>query len=167
MQLEEARQKFIEAWGAMGSSWGVTRTMAQIHALLLVKDEPLSSDDIMKHLHISRGNVNTNVRMLLDWGLAHKKAIAGDRKDYFVGEKDMSRVIKNIIVARKKRELEPMLRLLEDLETVEEDSPEAEEFRKVVKDLKLYSHKADAALAALIKVDSNWFFSTFLGMIKK
>lgn len=166
MELQEGKDRFIEAWGALGSSWGVTRTMAQIHALLLVANEPLSTDDIMEKLHISRGNVNTNTRMLLDWGLAHKKLIPGERKEFFVGEKDMSKVIKNIIVARKKRELEPMLRLLDDLTGVEGSDAEAEEFRHVIQDLKLYSHKADSALAALVKVDSNWFFSTFLTMIK-
>ena len=166
MQLQEGQAKFIEAWGALGSSWGVTRTMAQIHALLLVTSEPLSSDDVMERLQISRGNVNTNMRMLVDWGLAHKKLIPGERKEFFVAEKDMSKVVKSIVIARKKRELEPMLRLLDELGGVEGQSDDAEEFRQVIGDLKLYSHKADSALAALVKVDSNWFFSTFLSMIK-
>ena len=166
MELQEGRERFIEAWGALGSSWGVTRTMAQIHALLLISSDPLSADDIMDALQISRGNVNTNTRMLLDWGLVHKKLIPGERKEFFIGEKDMSTVVKNIIIARKKRELEPMLRLLDDLTGVQGESDEAREFRHVVRDLKLYSHKADSALDALVKVDSNWFFSTFLSMIK-
>lgn len=166
MHLEEGRDKFIEAWGALGSSWGVTRTMAQIHALLLVSSDPMSSDDVMEQLKISRGNVNTNMRTLVEWGLAYKKLIPGERKEYFVAEKDMSKVVKSIVIARKKRELEPMLRLLDELTGVEGQTAEAEEFREVVKDLKLYSHKADSALDALVKMDSNWFFSTFLSMIK-
>lgn len=166
MHLEEGKDKFIEAWGALGSSWGVTRTMAQIHALLLVSSDPMSSDDVMEQLKISRGNVNTNMRTLVEWGLAYKKLIPGERKEYFVAEKDMSKVVKSIVIARKKRELEPMLRLLDELTGVEGQTAEAEEFREVVKDLKLYSHKADSALDALVKMDSNWFFSTFLSMIK-
>jgi DNA-binding transcriptional regulator GbsR (MarR family) len=166
MELAEGRAKFIEAWGTFGSSWGVTRTMAQIHALLLVSNEPLCSDDIMGALQISRGNVNINTRMLLDWNLVHKKLIPGERKEFFVAEKDMSKMVKNIIIARKKRELEPMLHLLDDLSNVEGESPESKEFREVIQDLRLYSHKADSALAALVKVDSNWLFSTFLTMIK-
>lgn len=166
MQLQEGKERFIEAWGALGSSWGVTRTMAQIHALLLVSTVPLSSDDVMEQLQISRGNVNTNMRMLVDWTLVHKKLIPGERKEFFVAEKDMSKVIKSIVIARKKRELEPMLRLLDELTEVEGKNDDAEGFRQVVKDLKLYSNKADSALDALTKVDSNWFFSTFLKMIK-
>jgi len=140
--------------------------MAQIHALLLVSTEPLSSDDVMEQLRISRGNVNTNMRMLVDWTLVHKKLIPGERKEFFVAEKDMSKVVKSIVIARKKRELEPMLRLLDELTEVEGSDKDAEGFRHVVKDLKLYSNKADSALDALVKVDSNWFFSTFLSMIK-
>lgn len=166
MHLEEGRERFIEAWGALGSSWGVTRTMAQIHALLLVSSEPKSSDDVMAELQISRGNVNTNMRMLVDWGLAYKKLIPGERKEFFIAEKDMAKVIKSIVIARKKRELEPMLRLLDELTGVEGQEEEAEDFRRVIKDLKLYSHKADSALDTLVKMDSHWFFSTFLSMIK-
>ncbi len=166
MELQEGKEKFIEAWGALGSSWGVTRTMAQIHALLLIANDPLSTDDIMEQLQISRGNVNTNTRNLLDWGLVHKKLIPGERKEFFIGEKDMSKVVKNIVIARKKRELEPMLHLLDELTGVEGRTDEAEEFRGVIRDLKVYSYKADSALAALVKADSNWFFSTFLTMIK-
>ncbi|WP_231915339.1 GbsR/MarR family transcriptional regulator [Lewinella sp. 4G2] len=140
--------------------------MAQIHALLLVSSDPQSSDDVMEELKISRGNVNTNMRTLVEWGLAYKKLIPGERKEYFIAEKDMSKVVKSIVIARKKRELEPMLRLLDELTGVEGRTAEADEFREVVKDLKLYSHKADSALDALVKMDSNWFFSTFLSMIK-
>ena len=166
MELQEGKDRFIEAWGTLGSSWGVTRTMAQIHALLLVTSDPMSSDEVMEELQISRGNVNTNMRTLIDWGLVHKKLIPGERKEFFVAEKDMSKVIKSVVIARKKRELEPMLRLLDELTGVEGQDQEAQEFRHVIKDLKFFSHKADSALDALVKVDSNWFFSTFLSMIK-
>ena len=166
MDLQTGKAKFIQTWGQMGSSWGVTRTMGQIHALLLVSTDPLSADDVMAELGISRGNVNTNMRMLVDWGLAHKQNVPGERREFFVGEKDMSKVIKSVIVARKKRELEPLIQLLEEIKRVEGPEEETEEFRRVIGDLNLYSRKADAALDALARADSHWLFSTFLNMIK-
>ena len=166
MKLQEGKEKFIEAWGTLGTSWGITRTMAQIHALLLIASEPLSADDIMQHLQISRGNVNTTTRTLLDWGLVHKKLFPGERKEFFVAEKDTPTMVRNIIIARKKRELEPMLLLLDDLSGTEGESQDAEEFRRVIKELKLYSYKADSVLETLIGVDATWLFSTFLTMIK-
>lgn len=166
MTLEEGKEKFIQSWGALGSSWGINSTMAQIHALLLVSPEALSADEVMEALQISRGNVNMNLRALIDWGLAHKELKTGERREYFVAEKDMWEVVKNIITQRKKRELEPMLKVLDDIAQVEDDSPEAKEFTEVIRDIKLFSSKADSTLDTLIKADSNWFVGTFMKMIK-
>ena len=166
MTLEEGKEKFIQSWGALGSSWGINRTMAQIHALLLVSPEALCADDIMEELQISRGNVNMNLRALIDWGLVYKELKTGERREYFVAEKDMWEVVKNIIVQRKKKELEPMLRVLDDLAKVDEDSPEAKEFAEVIRDIKLFSSKADSTLDTLTRADSNWFVGTFMKMIR-
>ena len=166
MELKEAREKFIQSWGALGSSWGINRTMAQIHALLLISAEALSAEDIMEELQISRGNANMNIRALIDWGLVHKELKTGQRKEFFVAEKDMSTIIKNIIIQRKKRELEPMLKLLDELSIVEGETPDAKSFSRVVKDIKLFSNKADSTLDTLIKADSNWLVGTFLNLIK-
>ncbi|MDB5284737.1 MAG: transcriptional regulator, partial [Bacteroidota bacterium] len=97
MKLDEAKQNFVEAWGTLGTNWGINRTMAQIHALLLVSDEPLSTDEIMEKLDISRGNTNMNMRALIDWGLAERKVKLGERMEFFVGEKDIWRVAVKII----------------------------------------------------------------------
>lgn len=166
MDYLEGKSKFIQAWGTLGSSWGISRTMAQIHAMLLLSAEPQSADDIMEGLQISRGNANMNIRALIDWQLVYKELKPGERREYFVAEKDMAKVVKSIVIQRKKRELEPMLRVLDELTGVEGDEAEAEAMRTVIKDLKLFSHKADSALDALVKADSNWFFSTFLSMIR-
>ena len=121
MKLVEAKAEFINQWGILGSQWGINRTMAQVHALLLVAAQPLSTDDIMEQLNISRGNANMNIRELIDWQLVQKTLIAGDRKEYFTAEKDIWKVATQIIKERKKRELEPMLKLLDQLEEVDGD----------------------------------------------
>lgn len=166
MDLTEGREKFIQSWGAFGSNWGINRTMAQIHALLLLAHEPLCAEDIMEELQISRGNANMNIRALVDWGLVHKELKSGERKEFFVAEKDMWLVVKKIIIQRKKKELEPMIRVLEEMSGIQTKDPASEEFKKIVSELKLFSSKADATLDALIKSDSNWLFSTFLNFIK-
>lgn len=166
MNYTEGKEKFIQAWGTLGSSWGISRTMAQIHALLLLSNESISADDIMEELQISRGNANMNIRALIDWQLVYKELKPGERREFFVAEKDMAKVVKSIVIQRKKRELEPLLRILDELSSVEGEEPASVEFRAVVKDLKLFSNKADSALDALVKADSNWFFSTFLSMIR-
>jgi DNA-binding transcriptional regulator GbsR (MarR family) len=166
MTLDEGKQKFLQSWGALGSSWGITRTMAQIHALLLISPEALSADEIMEELKISRGNANMNIRGLIDWGLVHKELKPGERKEFFVAEKDMWEVVKCIITQRKKRELEPMIKVLDELSSVEQTNAESEAFVSIIRDIKLFSSKADSTLESLTKSDSNWFVGTFMKLIK-
>ena len=166
LSLLEGKTKFIESWGTIGSNWGINRTMAMIHALLLISPEPLNAEEVMQELSISRGNANMNLRALIDWNLVYKALKSGERKEYFTAEKDMYKVIKAVIVQRKKRELEPLLRVLDELSTVRGDSPEEREFQEVVKDIKLFSTKADSTLESLISSNADWFVSTFLKMSK-
>jgi len=166
MTTQEKKDKFVQSWGSIGSNWGINRTMAQIHALLLVSSKPLSAMEIKNELQISVGNANMNIRALIDWGLVHKELIPGQRKEFFVAEKDMWEVVKRVVIQRKKKELEPILRLLNDVGNVEAKDKEEEEFAKVIKDLELYSNKVDSTLDRLINADSNWFVGTFMKMIR-
>ncbi len=166
MEFLEGKEKFIQSWGALGSNWGINRTMAQIHALLLISPESLCAEDIMEELKISRGNANMNIRALIDWGLVHKELKTGQRKEFFVAEKDMWTIVKNIISQRKKRELEPMLKLLDELSSVEGTDENSEEFSKMIKEIKLFSNKADSTLDRLVKAEPNWFVGTFMKLIK-
>lgn len=165
MQLEEAKQKFIQAWGTLGTNWGINRTMAQVHALMLVSPEPLSAEDIMDYLQISRGNANMNLRALIDWGLVYKELKPGERREYFVGEKDMWQVIRQIIIHRKKKELEPVLKFLAEVEEVEGDEEERQEFLEMMQNIQLFSQKADRTLDKLVKSDANWLMTTFMKML--
>jgi DNA-binding transcriptional regulator GbsR (MarR family) len=167
MEWQEGKDKFLQAWGTLGTSWGINRTMAQIHALMMISPRALSADEVMEELQISRGNANMNIRALMDWGLVYKELRAGDRREYFVAEKDMWKVVRQIILNRKKKELEPMLKILDEISSINEnESEEAKALAKAVNDIKLFSSKADATLDMLIKADSNWFVGTFMKMIK-
>lgn len=166
MEFLEARERFIQAWGTLASDWGVNRTMAQVHALLMISPDPLCAEDIMEQLQISRGNANMNIRALIDWGLVHKELRPGDRREYFVAERDMWEVIRKIIIQRKKKELEPVIKVLNDISEVSGDAAEIERFRVAVQEIKLFAHKADATLDSLIRSDASWFVGTFMKMIK-
>ena len=166
MELQEGKDKFIQAWGTLGSSWGINRTMAQVHALLLVSNEALSAEDIMRGLKISRGNANMNIRALIDWGLVHKELKPGERKEFFVAEKEIWEMMKQIIINRKKKELEPALKVLNDVIRVEGDTPDVEEFKRVVGELKMFSDKADIMLDKVVQSKPNWMIGTLMSMMK-
>jgi DNA-binding transcriptional regulator GbsR (MarR family) len=166
MDWREGKEKFLQAWGALGTEWGINRTMAQIHALLMIAAQALSADSVMEELKISRGNANMNLRALMDWGLVYKELRAGDRREYFVAEKDIWKVVRQIIINRKKKELDPMLKILDEIGGIEASCEDSEALVKMVRDLKLFSSKADSTLEMLVKADSNWFVGTFMKMIK-
>lgn len=169
MEVKEAREKFIQAWGALGSSWGINRTMAQIHALLLVSTEALSTEQIMEELNISRGNANMNIRALIDWSLVYKEYKSGDRKEYFIAEKELWQVAKHVVIERRKRELEPLLRVLKQIKDVEnpDGDIEVKQFNDIVSDIDSFGHKADNLLDLIAKADENWLFNKFLKGKKK
>lgn len=168
MKLPEARQQFISSWGAFGTHWGINRTMAQIHALLLVSPDPLTQDDIMEDLNISRGNTNMNIRELINWGLVERVILPGERKEYFTAEKDIWKVVKQIVKERKKRELEPMMQLLDKLEDVEGDKKDkkVKTFVDTVSSIKRLGLQADKTLDVMIKAEENWFVSSLMKIFK-
>ena len=165
MELKEAKANFIQAWGTLGSSWGINRTMSQIHALLIVSNEPLSTEQIMDELMISRGNANMNIRSLMDWGLVKKQLIPGERKEFFTAGKDIAEVARQIAKERKRREIDPILEVMADVQNVEGDDPETQAFKKVMNDLGDFTQKVEGALDKFIRSDKNWFFKTFMKLM--
>ncbi|MCL7753791.1 MarR family transcriptional regulator [Polaribacter sp. Z022] len=167
MELNEAKNKYIQTWGSLATSWGINKTMAQVHALLLVSTKPLSAEDIMETLKISRGNVNMNVRALIDWGIVSKEFVVGERKEFFVADKDIWELFKQITKERKKREIEPVIKVLDELQKVDDSTEEGEQFKKVLGDLSFVTTKVNSMLENAIKADEHWLLSNFTKIMKK
>lgn len=115
MQLVPATEKFIVHWGEMGTRWGVNRTIAQIHALLYLADESLPADSISEMLSVARSNVSTSLRELQGYGLVEVNHVLGDRRDHFSTTQDMWALFLTIMDGRKKREIDPTLRALDEI----------------------------------------------------
>ena len=168
MELAEGRLKFIEAWGKLGSEWGINRTMAQVHALLLISAEALTTEEIMEQLSISRGNANMTLRDLIGWGLIEKRHKAGERKEYFFADKDVWNIARQVAKERKKRELEPVLKILGELSSVTGDENDAEfkTFQKSVTDINKLAKNADKTIETMLKAEENWFWGSILKVFK-
>ena len=117
-EITHAQDLFIGAWGKMGSAWGISRTMAEVHALLYISGEPQCSDDVIDRLQISRGNASMSLRALEDWGLIRRVHKRGDRKDYFEAEDDVWTMFRTIMRERKKRELDPIVASLFEIRDI-------------------------------------------------
>ncbi|MBC8755729.1 ArsR family transcriptional regulator [Kordia sp. YSTF-M3] len=167
MNYTEAKDKFIQTWGSLGTLWGINKAMAQIHALLLISPEPLSMEDVMEELHISRGNTSMNLRQLIDWGIVYKTSKAGERKEYFASEKDVHELTKQIARERSRREIQPTLKILKEVSSIDEDgSAKTKELIKQTKALHELAETADSIMNRLVNQESNWITKTFMKLIK-
>jgi len=168
MELAEGKQKFIEAWGKLGSEWGINRTMAQVHALLLISPEALTTEEVMDTLSISRGNANMTLRDLIGWGLVEKQHRAGERKEYFYADKDTWNIARQVAKERRKRELDPVLKVLEELSKVEgrDKDPEYATFKKSVADINKLAKNVDKTLDTMLKAEESWFWGSIFKMFK-
>ena len=167
MQLDEAKKQFISAWGTFSSNWGINRTMAQIHALLMVSANCISADDVMMELNISRGNANMNLRELINWGLVSRVVLPGERREFFNAEKDIFKVARIIARERKKRELEPMLQFLQSISKVEGDENDKaiKTYTDTIKGIRKLGEQTDKTLDKLIKAEENWFWGTMIQLL--
>ncbi len=110
--LTPVAQKFILHWGEMGTKWGINRTVAQVHALLFLSQKPLPADEISTTLSVARSNVSTSLRELQGWGIVHLVHVLGDRRDHFETTKDVWEIFRTVSEERKRREIDPTLRVL-------------------------------------------------------
>lgn len=167
MEFKEAKNKFVQTWGALGSQWGINKTMAQIHALLMVSNEPISMEDIMEELQISRGSASMNLRGLIDWGIVYKEYKAGERREYFSSEKDLDEMAVKISRERSKREIKPALKVLKEVSTIQNNgSEETKQFIEQTTKLYDFVLQADNMLEKATEFKDNWLGKLVLKIMR-
>jgi len=105
--MDDARRRFVDAWGSMGALWGINRSVARVHALLMASDGAVSLDEIAERLAISKGNASMSLRELRTFGVVRQVQVPGDRRDWYVSEPDVWTMFFRILGERKRRELDP------------------------------------------------------------
>jgi DNA-binding transcriptional regulator GbsR (MarR family) len=125
MSLSPTEQKFILHWGEMGTRWGINRTVAQVHALLFLSPKPLHAEEIANTLAVARSNVSTSLRELQGWGIVRVVHLIGDRRDHFESVKDVWEIFRIVAEERKRREIDPTLRVLQDCVNERAQGPNA------------------------------------------
>jgi DNA-binding transcriptional regulator GbsR (MarR family) len=167
-ELEKAKEQFIAQWGSLGTSWGINRTMAQIHALLMVSPDAISTNEIMEDLRISRGNANTNLRDLVGWGLIRIVVKKGERMEYFEAEKDIWKMFCIISRERKRREVEPVIAVLQRCagQTQTIKTKEAEQFNKQITELLDFVELCDSLLEKASRSEKSSIVPAVLKLFK-
>ena len=154
-RLKAARERFVALWGQMASNWGIPRSMAEVHALLLIAGAPMNTDDIMESLHISRGSASMTLRALQEWGVVSRVHLRGDRKEYFQAEQDVWKLFRTILRERKKREINPLIEALRECRELTARPP-AGAARKIgaVRAVEEHNARLDSMLEFVTMIDA-------------
>jgi len=105
----EARAVFIEGMGAIGEFWGIGRAMGQLWATLYLNPEPMTMDQLVATVGITKGHASTNLRALQRLGLITKSWRPGDRKEYYSPQADLWAFARSILRERQKQEFDQAL----------------------------------------------------------
>ncbi len=134
----------------MGPSWGISKVMAEIYALLYLSPDALSLDEISERLKTSRSNVSLNVRALVDLGVVRKVVVRGDRRDYYAAEDDIGKVARLLAVAKKRRELDPAMEIVQSaLDAIERTGEDAHLVERL-EELRRHMDFVNAIFAAFV-----------------
>jgi DNA-binding transcriptional regulator GbsR (MarR family) len=161
-KLRVAQDLFIRRWGEMGQTWGINRTMAEIHALCYIAAQPLCTDDVMERLHISRGNASMSLRSLVDWGIIRRLHRLGERREYFESLSDVWEMFSIIAAERKRREMDPVLETIKQCQKMLEE----ETIGKAAKNPEIAATRQRLAGMEEFMVVTNKIFQQFVGNAK-
>lgn len=81
--IHPAAVEFIEHLALLAEADGLPRIAGRIVGLLIIRQEPVSFDEIVEQLQVSRGSVSTNTRLLESRGVLRRVSHIGERKDLF------------------------------------------------------------------------------------
>jgi DNA-binding transcriptional regulator GbsR (MarR family) len=144
--------EFVEHWGLMARSWGINSSMGELFALLYITGSDWTADDLRHWLGVSRGNVSMNLRELLAWGLVHKVRRSGERRELFRAETDVWVLFRKILEERKRRELDPTLRVLDHSFQQAEGDPDLDAFKGRLEPLRQFFQLVDSLAVRLLSL---------------
>ena len=155
-KLKETHDQFVEKLGFLSSLFGFSKIFGQIHAVLYLSPKPLSLNDIMNALHVSKGSISINIRELEKWGGCNRVWVKGDRRDYYEAEVDFKKIVnKRLLDAINRR-----VRMLGDISEMnnenynwpsKEDKIVAEFYEKRMKHLKKNQKKIQTVFDMITK----------------
>ena len=128
-ETQEVRDDFVRLWGSLGTFWGVSPTTARVFGWLFSRREGADAEEIMNALELSRGAVSMSCKELRDWGLLTTERLPGSRRTLYSAERDLEKVVRQVVQIRKQREWDPILENLEAwLPRLESESGDDAEF---------------------------------------
>lgn len=128
--LQAAQDSMLDGLGQLSGYFGFSKVMGQLYGALLLSAEPLSLDDLMELLDISKASVSMNLHTLEHLGMVRQVWVRGrgGRRKYYEAETDFWQIISNILSGRELRDVERALHVMDNnLERLSRALPEMSE----------------------------------------
>lgn len=105
----EIEDRVLQEWAELATAWGVSPVLGRIHGLLLLGGQPMTAEEICERLQISRASASVQLNAILDWGLARRIFVPGDRRQYYQADQDHWSWFRRAAIVRKRREFDPVV----------------------------------------------------------
>jgi DNA-binding transcriptional regulator GbsR (MarR family) len=158
--LSTAKDTFIQGLSRISNFWGFPKAMGAIYGAIYLSPAPLSLDEIVEQVGVTKGAVSTNARQLERLGMIHKHIVIGDRKDYYSAESDFWKIIKSILQEREKSEFDLALQSVSDSleiivnsETPPEDSELAAFYQVRMQAIQSFFKTLDSIVATALALE--------------
>jgi len=159
-ELINARQNFIQGMSRISNFWGFPRAMGAIYGAVYLSPTPLSLDEIVEQVNVTKGAVSTHVRTLERLGMVHKQIRLGDRKDYYNAEADFWKIIKGVLREREKSEFDLALGTVNDsLKMVNQATPDDSDaelaafYQERMENMQRFFNSLDNIVATMLALD--------------
>ncbi len=111
--LQAVNDSMLEGLGQLADYFGYNRVIGKMYGALLLSPQPMSLDDLVDHLSVSKASVSMNMRMLENLGIVREVWVRGDRRKFYEAESDFWKILTNVLGARELRDVNQALEVLE------------------------------------------------------
>jgi DNA-binding transcriptional regulator GbsR (MarR family) len=114
--LQAVQDSMLDGLGQLSAYFGFSKVFGQLYGALLLSAEPLSLDDLVELLDISKASVSMNLRTLEHMGMVRQVWVRGKggRRKFYEAETDFGQIISNILSGREMRDVERALNVMDD-----------------------------------------------------
>lgn len=170
-QLTQSKAHFIQGMSRISSFWGFPKAMGAIYGAIYLAPNPLSLDEIVEQVGVTKGAVSTHVRQLERLSMVHKHLQLGDRKDYYSAETDFWKMIRSILQQREQNEFDKALSTvtesIEMLEQAETDPDMNRFYQERMKAMQSFFKTLDSLFSAVLALEGLVSLSSLKTMVEK
>lgn len=126
--LRAVNDSMLEGLGQLADYFGYNKVMGKMYGALLLSPDPMSLDDLVEHLQVSKASVSMNMRMLENMGIVREVWVRGDRRKFYEAESDFGKILTNVLGSRELRDVNQALEVLDSsINNLREDLPSMDE----------------------------------------